>query len=199
MNNEKSRDDRVRTWTAVVYPDSAPTEWRELLDQHHFQWAESPLHEYDTNADGELKKPHWHIVMTFEGKKSYDQICDILKPLNCPWPQRCHDIRGIVRYFAHLDNPEKYQYDASMIVPHGGIDLSSALMPTASQRHELISEMISFVRDGQIIEFQDLMDYAVIHRRSDWFPLLCDNSVFVMQQYIKSVRHRTSVPPCEKK
>lgn len=187
-----SPDPRSRTWCAVLYPDSAPPDWRDLIDQYHVQWAESPLHEFDVNANGEVKKPHWHIVLTFEGKKSYEQICELLRPLNGPIPQRCHDVRGAVRYFAHLDNPEKYQYDPCDIVGHGGFDIAAALQPTSSQRYELLNEMMDFVRSNGLVEFQDLCDYARSERRSDWFPMLCDNSTFIMQQYIKSQRHRSS-------
>lgn len=191
MAKEKSTDNRARTWTAVVYPDSAPENWQELLDEQHIPWACSPLHDCDTNANGEVKKPHWHIVVSFEGKKSYEQICELLQPLNGPIPQRCHDVRGIVRYFAHLDNPEKYQYSVSDIVAHGGFDVCAALQPSASERYTLIGEMVSFVRENGLTEFQDLMDYAMDCRRDDWFPLLCDSCAFVMQQYLKSARHRT--------
>lgn len=192
MNTEKSRDNRARNWCAVVYPESAPENWRELLDEQHISWAESPLHDKDCNPDGEVKKPHWHIVLSFEGKKSYDQIFDILLPLKGPIPQRCHDIRGAVRYFVHMDNPEKFQYSPSDIVPHGGFDVLASLQPSASERYDMIAEMITFCHDHGIIEFQDLLDYALQERRQDWFPLLCDNSAFIMQQYIKSQRHRST-------
>ena len=190
MADKKSTDNRARTWCAVIYPDSAPDNWRELLDDQHISWAESPLHEYDTNATGEVKKPHWHIVLSFDGKKSYNQICAILEPLNAPIPQRCHDVRGIVRYFAHLDNPEKYQYPVSEIVAHGGFDVKAALQPSASERYALVAEMAVWIKQNDVTEFQDLFDYALDQRREDWFPLLCDSCAFVMQQYLKSARHR---------
>lgn len=192
-SNAKAADGRARTWAAVIYPDSAPSNWKDLLDEQHIPWACSPLHEFDTNATGEVKKPHWHIVLSFDGKKSYEQICDILAPLNAPIPQRCHDVRGIVRYFAHLDNPEKHQYSVSDIEGHGGFDVTAALQPSASERYEYIGQMVDFVRDNGITEYQDLMDYALSERRGDWFPLLCDSCSFVMQQYIKSQRHRRDV------
>ena len=34
------------------------------------------------------------------------------------------------------------------------------------------------------------IDYAMENRFDDWFPLLCDNSAFIMNNYIKSIRHR---------
>lgn len=191
MASEKTRGhDRTRIWTAIVYPESAPENWRELLDEYHIEWAESPLHEFDTNPTGEVKKPHWHLVLAFDGPKSYEQVVEILAPLNCPIPQRCHSLKGAVRYFAHLDNPEKHQYSVADIVGHGGFDVSVALAPSASERYALIAEMIAFVKENGVTEFQDLMDYARDSHFDTWFPLLCDSCSFVMQQYIKSQRHR---------
>ena len=193
MSGNKSsgnKSSRTRNWTIVLYPESVPADWRELMDELQIEWVESPLHEFDTNATGEVKKPHWHILLLFGGVKSYEQVVEIVEPFNCPAPQRCHSAKGCVRYMAHLDNPEKFQYSVSDIKAHGGVDLAELLRPSSSERYSLISEMCSYVRDNCITEFQDLMDYAMQHRFDDWFPLLCDNSAYVVGQYIKSQRHR---------
>lgn len=193
MSGNKSsgnKSSRTRNWTIVLYPESVPADWRELMDELQIEWVESPLHEFDTNATGEVKKPHWHILLLFGGVKSYEQVVEIVEPFNCPAPQRCHSVKGCVRYMAHLDNPEKFQYSVSDIKAHGGVDLAELLRPSSSERYSLISEMCSYVRDNCITEFQDLMDYAMQHRFDDWFPLLCDNSAYVVGQYIKSQRHR---------
>ena len=199
MDDKKAstpKDGRSRTWTFVVYPDSAPTDWRDILDAIMTPWVESPLHEFDVNPTGEVKKPHWHILMMFEGKKSFEQMKALLEPLNCPIPQIAHNAKGVVRYMAHLDNPEKHQYPASAIIGHCGADVAEFLKPTSACRYELIREMMSFVRVNGIVEFQDLVDYAMEERFDDWFPLLCDNSAFVVGNYIKSQRHRMTRPEC---
>lgn len=191
MASEKTRgSDRTRNWTVVVYPESAPDNWREYLDDLHIEWVESPLHEYDTNATGEVKKPHWHVLLMFGGVKSYEQVMEVIQPLRCPIPQRCHNAKAMVRYMAHLDNPDKHQYSVSDIVAHGGVDISELLRPSSSERYALIREMVAYVKDNGITEFQDLMDYASMERFDDWFPLLCDNSAYVVGNYIKSQRHR---------
>lgn len=192
MKEEKTRGhDRTRIWSAVVYPESAPEDWREILDDLHVVWCESPLHEFDTNPSGEVKKAHWHIVICFDGPKSFEQVSEMLKPLHCPIPQKCHSLTGQVRYFAHLDNPEKFQYEKSKIVGHGGFDVAAALAPTSGQRYAAIGEMAAYIKKNGIVEFQDLFDYAFEVHREDWFPLLCDNSAYVIQLYIKSQRHRS--------
>lgn len=181
---------RTRSWTFIVYPDSAPDNWRSILDDEHIQWIESPLHDKDLNVDGEPKKPHWHILVIYESVKTYEQIKELTDRLNAPIPQKCNGARGLVRYMAHLDNPEKFQYNISAIIGHGGADVSEFLKPSSSERYQFIKEMISYIKNNSICEFQDLMDYASENRFDDWFPLLCDNSAYVVGQYIKSQRHR---------
>lgn len=190
MADKNSKETRTRTWTVVLYPESAPENWRDLLDELHIEWIESPLHENDLNATNEKKKAHWHILLMFGGVKSYDQVRELIEPLNCPSPQKCHNAKALVRYMAHLDNPDKYQYKTEDIKPHGGVDLAEMLRPSSSERYSLIKEMIDYVKDKNIIEYQDLMDYAAEQRFKDWFPLLCDNSTIVIANYIKSCRHR---------
>lgn len=188
----KEKETRTRTWTIVMYPESAPSNWRDLIDSFHIEWIESPLHDKDLNADGEIKKAHWHVLLMFGGVKTYEQVRELTEVLNCPSPQKCHNAKALVRYMAHLDNPEKAQYNAVDIKAHGGVDIAEMLRPSSSERYVLVREMRNFIRDNKIMEFQDLLDYAADYRFDDWFPLLCDNSTILVTNYIKSQRHRTT-------
>lgn len=189
MDKKKTKDTRTRNWTIVVYPESAPENWREIIDEMHVPWVESPLHDKDVEPDGTIKKAHWHILLMFANKKSYSQVQEISQALNAPNPQKCENAKGMVRYFAHMDSPHKYQYDKSAIIAHSGAEISSYLQATKMERYQLIGEMIAFVRENDITEMRDLIDYAMDTRFDDWFPLLCDNSAFIMEQYVKSNRH----------
>lgn len=186
----EKKDTRCRNWTIIVYPDSAPLNWRDIIDEEHIEWIESPLHDKDINADGTEKKEHYHVLLLFGGVKSYEQVLEFIKPLNCPIPTRCHNAKSLVRYMAHLDNPDKFQYSVSDIVGHGGVDIAEMLRPSSSERYSIIKEILEFVKDNSIIEFQDLIDYSYSFHFDDWFPLLCDNSAFIVNSYIKSCRHR---------
>lgn len=192
MADKKSNgaDTRTRNWSCIIYPDSAPINWRDIINDYHIEWIESPLHDKDINANGEIKKSHWHILLMFSGVKTFEQVREMTDCLNCPSPQKCHNAKALVRYMAHLDNPEKAQYSQSDIKCYGGVDLAEMLKPSSSERYTLIRDMIDYIKSNDIIEFQDLMDYSMIEHFDDWFPLLCDNSAFVIQSYIKSQRHR---------
>lgn len=159
-----------------------------ILDEMHVLWIESPLHDKDKNEDGTAKKPHYHILISFDSVKSYEQIKAITDSLHQPIPIPCQSPKGLVRYMIHLDNPDKYQYDRSKIVGHGGADIQELLKPTSSNRYKLIKEMIEYVEANNIIYFSQLLTYASIYRFDDWFPLLCDNSAFVITAHIKGKR-----------
>ena len=190
--SEKKQDERSRNWVVIVYPESAPNDWREILDNMHIQWIESPLHDKDVNPDGTVKKSHWHVVLAFGSKKSYKQVKEITDKLNSPIPQKVHNMKGQVRYLVHLDNPEKYQYPVEQVIAHGGIDVEKYFKATSGQRYDMIGEMIDYVRENNIVEMKDLIDYARVNRFDDWFPLLCDNSLIIMDAYIRSNRNSQS-------
>ena len=190
--SEKKQDERSRNWVVIVYPESAPNDWREILDNMHIQWIESPLHDKDVNPDGTVKKSHWHVVLAFGSKKSYKQVKEITDKLNSPIPQKVHNMKGQVWYLVHLDNPEKYQYPVEQVIAHGGIDVDKYFKATSGQRYDMIGEMIDYVRENNIVEMKDLIDYARVNRFDDWFPLLCDNSLIIMDAYIRSNRNSQS-------
>ena len=187
---QKKEDDRVRSWTFILYPDSAPSDWKEQIEDMHILSAVSPLHDADKNADGSIKKPHYHILLTYEGKKSFNQIKKITDSLNCPIPKQVQSAKGLVRYFCHLDNPEKAQYKKSDIIAFSGLDIEDLMRPTSSNRYALIGDMINFIKNHNITEFVDFMVYAQEFHMEDWFPLLCDNCSYVIGQVIKSQRHK---------
>lgn len=188
--DEKRAGARTRSWTFILYPESEPKNWRDVLDNEHIEWIESPLHDRDINPNGEPKKPHRHILLMYPVVKTYEQVKELTDALNAPIPQKCNGAKGLVRYMVHMDNPEKAQYRTSDIIAHGGADIAELLKPSSSERYVLIGEMMDFIQSENIVEFEDLCDYARSQRLDDWFPLLCDNSTIVMREFIKSRRHR---------
>lgn len=193
MADKKKKDERVRNWTFIVYPDSAPRDWLNILQESHIPFCVSPLHDKDVNPDGTLKKPHWHVLLKFPNKMSYKQVLSLTRMLNSPNPQKCNNLVGMVRYFSHKDNPEKYQYNQQDTKGYCGFDVNKYLLTDAEkaeERYQCIGEMTQFIDENNIYEFQDLLMYARDNRFDDWFKLLCDNSAYIIGQYIKSKRNR---------
>lgn len=188
MSTQKSttKDGRYRQWTIIVYPESAPENWRNLLNGQ--TWIESPLHDKDVNADGTEKKPHWHILVAFDGKKSYEQVKLIADSLNGASPQYVQNMVGMVRYFAHLDNPEKVQYDSKQIIGYG-IDVEKYLK-NAIDIDNLICEIEEFIDEHKIIEYAKLTRVARMMREEypDWHKVISTHTIH-FRAYVNSCRH----------
>lgn len=189
IESTETKDSRTPAWVFIVYPDSAPKDWVEKLDNLHIRVVISPLHDRDINPDGTPKKPHWHVILIFDGKKSFAQMEIIQKMLNSARPEPCASVNGMTRYTIHIDNPEKAQYNKADIRTLGGADIEKAFQRTVD-KYLHIRDMIQFIKDNNITEYIDFMDYCATQRFDDWFTLLCDNCSFVIQGVITSNRNK---------
>ena len=187
--DEKRAGERTRNWSFIVYPESAPKNWVEIIQEERVPFVVSPIHDSDVNElTGELKKAHFHVLITYSSVKTFEQVKELTDSLKSTIPQKCKSVKGSVRYMAHLDNPDKAQYEIKDIVGYNGFDVMAQIR-TATDRYVMISEMADYIESNDITEFADLFNYARLNRFDDWFPLLCDNSAFIMGQFIKSKRH----------
>ena len=107
---------KKRNWAFVLYPESAPENWKEILQQTGLGIAISPLHDKDVNPTGEVKKAHYHIILIYDGPTTYNNVRSLTESLGQPIPQPLEQVRGYYRYLTHKDNPEKYQYDDKDII-----------------------------------------------------------------------------------
>lgn len=178
---------RARNWTCVLYPDSAPELWRSILDDLHVSWVESALHDKDINPDGTEKKAHWHVLLMFDGVQSFEQVEEITKRLNAARPEKVKSVKGLLRYFGHLDNPEKYQYGLDGIVCHQGADIGELLVPSYTERKTILNEIRVFIIDNDIRYFCDLLDYAAEEKYSTWFDFLTTSGAATVNNYLRGL------------
>ena len=172
-----------------MYPESAPDGWRDTIDAFHVSWAVSPLHDKDVNADGSPKKPHWHVMVSFESLKTTDQCNEISAAVHGTVSQFVQSPRAMVRYFAHMDNPDKAQYDKRDIECHGGFDLEDMLMTSNQTKYDALKEMIQYCIEADVTEYEDLLVYAM-NNEPAWFEALADSCTYTMSAFLKSRRHR---------
>lgn len=175
---------RTRHFTTVVYPESAPDNWMEILSQQHVQAFVSPLHDRDVNPDGELKKSHWHVIIMFDSLKTVTQakeIFDLIGGVGC---EKVKSLRGNARYLCHLDNPEKVQYSTEDVKSFAGADYFE-ICSYSCDRYAAIGDMLEFCEDNNVFSFAEFLLYCR-RNRYDWFRVLCDGGGFLVRNYLKS-------------
>lgn len=181
IKNSKGRD-----WTFIVYPESAPDNWRTILDDTHVRWIESPLHDKDVNPDGEIKKSHWHVLISYDGPVTFKKVSELANKLNSPIPKKVASGRGMVRYFVHLDNPEKYQYKLSDIVGHGGADVAEYFKQSVTEKMVVLEDVENYILDNEITTFSALIRYAKIEH-PEWMDTLRQGSTIYLNALIKGI------------
>jgi hypothetical protein len=184
-HSEKSSATRTRNWTILVYPDSAPENWRDIINSWHIAWAHSPLHDKDLNPDSEEdKKAHWHVALLFDSVKSFEQVRELTKVLNCPIPKQINSLVGTIRYFIHMDDPSKYQYSRDEIKAYGSIDIDELLKPSKSVEISFVKQITNLLVENNIYEFCDASDF-IQEAHPDLFETFMGHT-FYFSSYLKS-------------
>lgn len=184
-----SKNVKKRNWAFVLYPESAPVDWRDLLQKTGLQCAVSPLHDRDLNPDGEPKKAHFHIIICYSGPTSFNVVKALTDSLCCPIPQALEQVRGYYRYFTHKDNPEKFQYQESEISTINGFSIMDFVELSKSEVLSIKRELQSLIRSADILEYSDLMDLLQDSDMIQQYDVASCNTYF-FEKYISSRRNK---------
>ncbi len=184
MGKQKTSERRTRNYACVVYPESAPDNWLTIIGEAKIPVYISPLHDQDKNPTGEDKKPHYHILITYDGMKTKDQAQEFIDSFSGVGCEVVNSSRAYARYLCHLDNPEKAQYSIDDVKTFGGADYIS-LIGTAADKGKCIREMVAYIETNDVTCFSDLCLYAS-QDRSDWFDTLINSGAYFVKEYIKS-------------
>lgn len=185
---------KKRNWAFVLYPESAPENWKEQLQLTGLPCVISPIHDKDVNPDGTPKKAHHHIILVYGSPTTYNNVKTLTDRLNQPIPQPLDQIRGYYRYLTHKDNPEKYQYDEKDIVSINGFDISDFVEISKSEVLEIKSKLQTLIRELNIIEYADLLDYIQDNGEKVEYDVASSNTIF-FNTYIKSRRYKSGYKP----
>ena len=175
---------RTRNYASVVYPESAPADWKIKLQEQCVPAFVSPLHDRDRNADGTLKKPHFHVMLLFDGVKTKQQAEEVFSVIGGVGAEPLKCARAYARYLCHLDNPDKARYDINDVLECSGADYN-AMISLAADKYTAIGEIVEFCIQNSVDSYAQLLLYAK-NNREDWFRVLCDSGTLTIVQFLKS-------------
>ena len=182
---------KKRNWAFVVYPESLPEDWQDILKISGLQIAVSPLHDADLNADESEKKPHYHIIAIYGSPTTYNNVLNFTKKLNGTIPIPLEQVRGYYRYLTHEDNPEKAQYDKSDIKLFNGFNIADFTDLTKSEVMKLKREILKAIRDNDLTEYCDLIDLLEMEEdsRPEALEVATNHTIF-FNTYLKARRFK---------
>lgn len=180
---------RTRNYAIVVYPDSAPDDWRERLSDEHVQALISPLHDKDCNPDGSQKKPHYHVMVMYDSVKTQEQVDElwdrVLGPNRVKRYEVVNSTRGYARYLCHKDNPEKAQYSDEDVIALGGADYED-LIQLATDDRSTLRMVFAYIREHGIRYYDELIDACMEDGLHSMFALITEKRTLAVTNYLKA-------------
>lgn len=220
MGKQQNEDDgRRRSWATIVYQESAPDGWRELLSDCHLKGFISPLHDKDIYTDldvlkakkklsksfedgkitkedyeakleslpkaGDPKKPHWHVMVMFDGKKSGKQMKPIFESFGGVGVEGINDKKSYARYLCHLDEGgQKSLYNTDDVEAFGGADYATEAQ-SKIDRIATLTDVFRYIKNSGIKFFDDLIDEYIECGMTDYLEITLKYS-YVISSYLRS-------------
>lgn len=187
---------KKRNWSFIAYPESLPKNWKDIIAQTGLPFAISPLHDKDLDKDGNIKKPHYHVILCYDGPTTYKNVCSLVcDQLGQPRPQVVESVRGYYHYFTHIDELDKATYNEEDIQTFNCFDELDLL--TAGEVLSYLKQIQVIINENGFIEYSDLLDFLLDHDFDLW--KVASNHTIFLNTYLTSLRHRSTISLDNKK
>lgn len=142
---------KSRYWKIEFYPESAPSNWEDLLEEEGLPIIVSPCHDSDTKEDGTLKKPHYHVIVQYPNTTTSGKAQTLAQSLGSnPYAMPSDNLARDVDYLTHKRSKNKHQYNDVDIKILGGFVVPKAFNPT-QEKEEKKASTTAF--DGNLFNF----------------------------------------------
>lgn len=200
-DTDKGKSVKARHWAGIVYPESMPENWKDIITASHVPCVMSPLHDKDVNPDGTPKKPHYHIMFCYPNTTTGSSASHILAQLGSSLhAERVMSAVGNYRYLTHRDNPEKAQYSEDDIQSFNGFSYTDYIGErTLTEKLSLGQEVMDIVMSDAcppnyiaLIQYLQMMGYDAL------LEYVMTNTYFVKELLASKRAYNTDVEQWER-
>lgn len=174
MAEEKSQP-KATYFTFLLYPESIPDNWVELLESTGLQMAISPLHNRDKTEKKELleqgqvfKKEHYHVIYIAKNAITPEAVRNRIKRLlgdksvNMVQPIATSVVNAYL-YLTHESKDaiakKKHVYDKKDIIHLNNFDIDRFEMFDVHEKRDMINSITEIVRTCELINVIELAEF----------------------------------------
>lgn len=171
---------KAKYWTFLVYQDSSPTNWKELLNDTNVSLAISPIHDQDLTDTGELKKAHYHVVLAFTNTTTYNNALEIAKLCGANIVKKVFSMSGIYEYLTHENEANKIHYDKNEIIKMNNFNLYE--YDTTSRKAEELNDfklLMNIIINNNITTLSKLFEIISNADNDNLFKILKSNAYLI--------------------
>lgn len=199
MAKPREPPNKSKYFCCILYPSSSTYDVDKViksLAEEHLTFAVSPIHDKDIEADGSLKKGHYHLLLAYSSATTLNNIRGWFSV--CGMPEcELHSVRvcasglGYFRYLTHKDNPDKAQYDDKEIRIFNDYDeIFKKFANSESDKIDNLVRIFQIVDELNTISFHKLIQYLMLNERY-LFKMLTSSSALAIcvKEYQRSLEY----------
>lgn len=195
--DEKRKDARARAWWCIVYQESIEDmeSWIKVLEDQLLEILVSPLHDKDLKDDGSLKKPHYHVIISYKNPTNYRKAVEFFDSIGGVYPNpetswslflkecRIRNFSEASSYLCHLYQPKKHRYNTEDVMTFGAVDYL-AVIRTDELDDKVLDEIEEFIEVNQVVSFNSFQRY-VRRYRPEWRYYIRHKYAYYLRETIK--------------
>lgn len=180
---------RSRTFALELYPEDETHVDKLEYIKNFYEYAyilhDKDVWEEDTEEHkiGELKKPHWHVIIRLNNPRSIESL---KKELQMKHIETCN-FYAYTRYLIHKDQPQKYQYNKNEIITNIQLRVDNALKRDYNAQEQDSRILLDYIfnKQGGVLTFKMLVQYAIdnnclieLKKNTYFYKSFCDDFGF---------------------
>lgn len=181
----------VKSWTFLIYPESATKDWREGLEASKKGFIISPIHNKDVDEKtGEVKKAHYHIVVHDQRGITFNTVSKIAGRIGGVHPEAVISEEGIKKYMYHEGQEGKAQYSKEDTVYGNG--LTEDIFGSGDEDEVDFKTLFTYIRQSDCVEYAELVGKLLDEERYDLLQMV-GNKAYAVQTYLRSSCYGDSI------
>lgn len=136
---------RSRKFCILLYPNEDKTHKKALeYIKNNYDYA-FIMHDKDKNEEGDVKKSHTHVVVSFPNAKWNSALSEELG-ITMNYIEKCRSLENALEYLIHFNDDSKEQYDIEEV--HGNLkaQLKKIIASDGKDENEKALELADFIR-----------------------------------------------------
>lgn len=182
---------KSRYWWFILYPESAPDDFIDQLTNEMVPCVISPLHDKDIHKDGTLKKPHYHILLRYDGNTTYNHVLELTRRYNATIPLIPNSPSAAFQYLTHENDPSKAHYDTNDLVMLNGFK-PPRFVKSEDDVFDMTAKILAIINDNSLFEYSDVVHILMGMKESVLLNHLVKNAYF-FNTYLRSLSYKNSM------
>ena len=181
--------EKTKYWVGILYPENMVENWKdEIGDLLQLPYAYC-VHDKDLDNDGDDRKTHVHLILTFPNTTTYKHAFDVYNKLSASGRVAINkiemiiNIRHMYNYLIHdtddCRKKGKYLYDKAERITGNNFDIGSLEQMSAIEKDKMLIELANEIAQKNFTNFADFYLFVMSNYDEVYFQLVKGYSGFL--------------------